>query len=170
MRRSQEEKREIIHLVEHSELPMRRTLDELNVPRSTFYRWYRQYQEEGEEGLIDRRPKPHQFLNHIPHAVREQVVKLALEHPDQSSRQVAWHFTDERGYFISESSVYRILKGFDLVESPGFRMITAKDEFQNPTQRVNELWQTDFIDVRIMRWSWYYLSTVPDDYSRCILA
>ena len=56
MRRSQEEKREIIHLVEHSELSMRRTLDELNVPRSTFYRWYRQYQEEGEEGLIDRRP------------------------------------------------------------------------------------------------------------------
>jgi transposase-like protein len=59
MRRSQEEKREIIHLVEHSELSMRRTLGELNVPRSTFYRWCRQYQEEGEEGLIDQRPNPH---------------------------------------------------------------------------------------------------------------
>jgi putative transposase len=54
IRRSQEEKREIIHPVEHSELPMRRTLDELNVPRSTFYRWYQLYQEEGEDGLIDR--------------------------------------------------------------------------------------------------------------------
>jgi transposase-like protein len=38
IRRSQEEKREIIHLVEHSELSIRRTLDELNMPRSTFYR------------------------------------------------------------------------------------------------------------------------------------
>ena len=65
MRHNQKEKHEIIHLVEHSELPMRRTLDELNVPRSTFYRWHRQYQEEGEEGLIDRRPKPRQFWNHI---------------------------------------------------------------------------------------------------------
>ena len=170
MRRSQEEKREIIHLVEHSELPMKRTLDELNVARSTFYRWYQKYQQEGEDGLIDRRPNPRQFWNHIPRAVREQVVQLALEHPDRSSRQLAWLFTDEQGYFISESSVYRILKGFDLVESPAFRMISAKDKFEHPTRRVNELWQTDFTYFKVLNWGWYYLSTILDDYSRCILA
>jgi len=80
---------------------MRHTLDELNMPRSTFYRWYRQYQEEGEEGLIDQRPNPRHFCNHIPQVVREQVVKVALEHPDQSSQQVSWLFTDEQGYFLS---------------------------------------------------------------------
>ncbi|HEY5157646.1 MAG TPA: hypothetical protein VII93_06735 [Anaerolineales bacterium] len=37
VRRSQEEKREIIHLVEHSELPMRRTLDELLADRMQAY-------------------------------------------------------------------------------------------------------------------------------------
>ena len=42
MRRSPAEKQEIIHLVEHSALPVGRTLDELDVPRSNFYRWYRQ--------------------------------------------------------------------------------------------------------------------------------
>ena len=170
MRRSQEEKREIIHLVEHSSLAMKKTLDELNVPRSTFYRWYQLYQEDGEEGLIDRRPNPHQFWNRIPQSVRDQVVAKALEHPDQSCRQIAWRFTDEQGYFISESSVYRILKRFDLVESPSFHVVTAKDKFQHPTQRVNELWQTDFTYFKILRWGWYYLSTVLDDYSRCILA
>jgi putative transposase len=51
MRRSPAEKREIIHLVEHSTLPVGRTLAELDVPRSSFYRWYRQYQQEGEKGL-----------------------------------------------------------------------------------------------------------------------
>jgi hypothetical protein len=35
-RRTCEEKREIIHLVEHSELPRRHTLGKLNVLRSTF--------------------------------------------------------------------------------------------------------------------------------------
>lgn len=51
MRRSPAEKREIIDLVEHSALPVGRTLAELDVPRSSFYRWYQQYQQEGEKGL-----------------------------------------------------------------------------------------------------------------------
>ena len=118
IRRSAEEKREIIHLVEHSQLSVTQTLQELDVPRSSFYRWYHDYLEEGEEGLIDKRPRPRQFWNRIPDTVRTQVVELALENPDQSSRQLAWLFTDQEGYFISESSVYRILKRFDLIESP----------------------------------------------------
>ena len=61
-------------------------------------------------------------------------MKVALEHQDQSSRQVAWLFTDEHGDFISESSVYRIQKGFDLVESAAFRMISAKDKVPEPHQ------------------------------------
>jgi transposase InsO family protein len=102
--------------------------------------------------------------------VREQVVDLALEHPDKSPRQLAWHFTDTEGYFISESSVYRILKGFDLVASPAFLMVPAKDQFEHPTKKVNEMWQTDFTQFKVQGWGWYYLSTVLDDYSRYILA
>lgn len=169
-RRSAAEKREVIHLVEHAELSVSNTLKELDVPRSTFYRWYRDYQEEGEDGLLDKRPRPRQFWNRIPESVRQQVVDLALEHPDRSSRQLAWLFTDQEGYFISESSVYRILKGFDLIESPAFEVITAADTFKHPTRRVNELWQTDFTYFKIIGWGWYYLSTVLDDYSRYILA
>ena len=135
-----------------------------------YYRWYRDYQEEGEDGLLDKRPRPRQFWNRIPESIRQQVVDLALEHPDRSSRQLAWLFTDQEGYFISESSVYRILKGFDLIESPAFEVITAADTFKHPTRRVNELWQTDFTYFKIIGWGWYYLSTVLDDYSRYILA
>ncbi len=170
MRHSQIEKQEIIHLVEHSQLSVRKTLEELNVPASTFYRWYRKYEEDGVDGLIDRNPSPRQFWNRIPEAVRKQVVDLALDHPDRSSRQIAWLFTDQQGYFISESSVFRILKRFDLVESPAFRVLSAADKFVHPTKRVNELWQTDFTYFKILNWGWYYLSTVLDDYSRYILA
>jgi transposase InsO family protein len=170
MRRSQAEKMEIIHLVEHSDLPITRTLDELDVPRSSFYRWYLKYQEDGYEGLADYKSSPRQFWNRIPDIVRDQVVQIALAHPDKSPRQLAWHITDTEGYFISESSMYRILKGFDLVTSPVFHMVPAKDKYEKPTKRVNELWQTDFTHLKVQGWGWYYLSTVLDDYSRYILA
>lgn len=170
IRRNPAEKREIISLVEHSAMSVKKTLEELQVPRSTFYRWYKQYLEEGEEGLVDQRPNPHQIWNRIPQAVKQQVVELALAHPDRSARQIAWLFTDEKGYFISESSTYRILKAFDLVESPAFRVLNAGEKYQHPTQRIHELWQTDFTYFKIQGWGWYYLSTVLDDFSRYILA
>jgi len=146
------------------------TLEELEVPRSTFYRWYRLYHENGPDGLIDKKPKVHQFWNRIPEPVKEQVVDLALKNPEKSSRQLAWQFVDEMKYFISESSVYRILKGFDLIQSSVFEIVSAKKKFENPTKRVNELWQTDFTQFKVLHWGWYYLSTVIDDYSRYILA
>lgn len=104
-----------------------------------------------------------------------QIVELALEHPDQSSREgfardIAWLFTDREQYFVSESSVYRLLKRFDLVTTPAFEVVTAADTFGTPTKRVNELWQTDFTYIKIQGWGWYYLSTVLDDFSRYILA
>jgi len=102
--------------------------------------------------------------------VYAHVVELALEHPDRSPRQISWLFTDQNGYFISESSVFRILKRFDLVESPAFRVLSAADKFKHPTQRVHELWQTDFTYLKVIGWGWYYLSTVLDDYSRYIIA
>jgi transposase InsO family protein len=170
MRRSQAEKAEIIHLVEHSNLSIKRTLEELDVPRSSFYRWYLAYQQEGYEGLADKKPGSKQFWNKIPGSVRKQVVELALKQPDKSCRQIAWQFVDERGYFVSESSVYRILKGFDLIQSPVFTMISAKDKYEKPTRYVNEMWQTDFTQFKVLHWGWYYLSTVLDDYSRYILA
>ena len=120
MRYSAAEKREIIHMVEYSNLSIRQTLEELGVPRSSFYRWCLNFQEEGLEGLKNRPPQDKRFWDRIPVSVREQVVELALEHPDQSSIQLAWQFTDENGYFILESSVYRILKGKRPAGKPDF--------------------------------------------------
>jgi transposase len=72
---------EIIQLVENSELSIRKTLEELDVPRSTFYGWYRRYQEDGYDGLADKKTGPHQFWNRIPESVQDQIVELALAHP-----------------------------------------------------------------------------------------
>ena len=170
MRYSQAEKMEIIRLVESSDRSVKQTLAELDVPRSSFYRWYQRYQAEGYDGLAEQKPGPRQFWNRIPQAMRQHVVEVALARPDQSPRQVAWHITDTEQYFISESSVYRILKGFDLVSSPAYDIVTASDKFKNPTKRVNEMWQTDFTQFKVAGWGWYYLCTILDDFSRYILA
>ncbi len=98
MRHSQAEKREIIHLVAHLQLPVRKTSEELGIPASTFYRWYLKYEGNGVDGLLDQNPSPHQFWNRIPETVCKQVVDLALDHPERSSRQIAWLFTDQQGY------------------------------------------------------------------------
>jgi putative transposase len=163
------EKLETIRLVEGSELPVSRTLAELGVPRSTFYRWYRAYLDDGYDGLENQPSRRTQFWNRIPDAQREKVVEEALAHPEKSPRELAWRITDHNGFFISESSVYRVLRAYDLVTSPAYVLISAKDHFDNPTRRVHELWQTDFTYFKVVGWGWYYLLTVLDDYSRYII-
>jgi putative transposase len=79
-------------------------------------------------------------------------------------------FTDQRGYYVCESTVYRILKENDLITSPAFILMKAADRFQNPTTAPNQLWQTDFTYLKVIGWGWFYLSTVIDDFSRHIVA
>lgn len=167
---SASEKYEVIRLVEESELSVRRTLNELGVSQSSFYRWYKAYRDNGYEGLVARSKSPRQFWNKLPESVKEQCLEVALEHPELSPRELAWHITDQHEYFISESSVYRLLKQYDLITSPAYILLQAGDKFHTPTKRINELWQTDFTYFKIVGWGWYFLSTVLDDYSRYIIS
>jgi len=170
MRYPATEKLEIIRLVEQSHLPVRRTLAQIGVPPATFYRWYDLYQTGGPEALEDRSPKPGRVWNRIPDEVRSRIVQLALDEPELSPRELAVQFTDTESYFVSEASVYRLLKAHDLISSPAFIVIKAADEFRDKTTAPNQLWQTDFTYLKVIGWGWFYLSTILDDYSRYIVA
>ncbi len=170
MRYPASEKLEIIRLVEASPLPLRRTLDRLGIPATPFYRWYARYRALGEGSLADRTSAPGRVWNRIPDAIRQQMIDLALEAPDLSPRELAVKFTDTKGYFVSEASVYRLLKAHDLITSPAFVVIKAAEEFRDKTTRPNQLWQTDFTYLKVIGWGWFYLSTILDDYSRYIVA
>ena len=164
------EKLAIIRLVEESELSVRRTLREIKVSRSSFYRWYAAYEQSGIDGLENHSPASRRYWNRIPDSVRDMIVDVALDRPELTPRELAWHITDTHDYFVSESSVYRILKAHDLITSPQFMVMSASDKFQHPTSRVHELWQTDFTYFRVVGWGWYFLSTILDDYSRYIIS
>ncbi len=169
MRYSASEKLEIIRLVEESTLPVRRTLEKIGIPHATFYRWYDLYHTGGPEALEDQQPKPDRVWNRIPDDVRERIIRLALDEPAISPRELAVRFTDTKGYFVSEASVYRLLKAHDLIASPAFIVMKAADEFKDKTTAPNQLWQTDFTYLKVIGWGWFYLSTVLDDFSRYII-
>jgi len=166
MRYPASEKLEIIKLVEQSHLPVRRTLEKLGIARATFYHWYDLYRSGGPEALADRRSRPSRVWNRIPDAVREKIVKLALDEPTLSPRELSVRFTDSEKYFVSEASVYRLFKAHDLIASPAFIVIKAADEFKDKTTAPNQLWQTDFTYLKVIGWGWFYLFTVLDDFSR----
>ena len=121
MRYCASDKTQIIRLVEQSPWPARRTLEKLGIPSSSFYRWYDRNQRGGPEALADRPSRPDRVWNRIPEAIRSQIVDLALDQPELSPRELAVRFTDEQEYFVSEASVYRLLKAHDLITSPAHR-------------------------------------------------
>ncbi|WP_433850664.1 IS3 family transposase [Brucella pseudogrignonensis] len=170
MRYPATEKLEIIRLVEQSHLSARQTLEKLGIPRPTFYRWYDRFQTHGVEGLEERTSAASRVWNRIPDDIRDCIIALALDHADLSPRELVVKFTDTESYFVSEASVYRLLKAHDLVTSPAYIVIKANDEFKDKTTRPNEMWQTDFTYLKVIGWGWLYLSTILDDYSRYIIA
>ena len=89
-----------------------------------------------------------------------------------SPRELAVRFTDEEKYFVSEASIYRLLKSARSHHEPGLhryqsgRGVQGQDHGAQPALRV-----TDFTYLKITGWGWYhYLSTVLDDFSRFIVA
>ena len=140
----------------------------LRIARATFYRWYDRYGRGGPAALSDRPPRSDRVWNRIPDGVRENLIQLALDEPALSARELAIRFTDTKSYFISEASVYRLLKARDLIASPAFIVIKAADAFKDKTTAPNQLWQTDFTYLKVIGWGWFYLSTVLDDFSRYI--
>lgn len=161
---------EIITLVEQSQLSVKATLKELDINRSTFYQWYKQYLQGGYDALASQSSTKRGYWNQVPEKERNRVVETALQQPELSCRELAWQIVDQEGWFVSESTVYRILKSRGLITTPAYRLMEAADKYVNPTTAINQLWQTDFTYFKIQGWGWYYLSTVLDDYSRFILS
>ena len=99
--------------------------------------------------------------------MRARIVDIALEHPDLTPRELAWHIPDRNDYLVSESSGYRMLKALELITSGQFTVMSASDSCQHPTHRVNELWQTDCTYFRVVGWGWYVRRQRPWDRFSC---
>ena len=110
MRYSSSEKYEIIQLVQQSNLSVTRTLARLDIHKSTFYNWLGRYHDGGLDALDDKKPQPSMAWNKVPTEHRQALIDFALRETDLSPRELAVRYTDEHSYFVSESTVYRLLK------------------------------------------------------------
>ena len=149
MRYSASEKREMIKLVEQSSLSVNQTLRRLDINKSTFYNWLQRYRCAGDEALTDKHPGPNRAWNQLPESRQTAVVDLALSEPELSPRELAVKYTDEQAYFVSESTVYRLLKAQDLITSPAYILMQASNQFQQPTTRVNQTLPTSRSSVGV---------------------
>lgn len=91
---------------------------------------------------------------------------MAPDEPELSPYELAVTFTNSKGYFISVASVYKLLKAHDLITSLTFVVIKVANEFKDKTTASRQLWQVDFTYFKVIDWSWFFPSTILNDYSR----
>jgi putative transposase len=150
----------ILAQVENQSGGKRQALMALGIPKSSYYRWRRGRPDSG------NRKRP---WNRITPAEEDKILAVARESPELSSRQLSAWITDNEGFAVSESTVYRILKREGLVKRQETQLMAAK-EYHTKTKRPHQMWATDASYFRVVGWGYYYLVTVMDDYSRFILA
>ena len=152
--------------VASSPLPKRKVLRELGIPKSTYYRWLRR---KDQQRLEDDAGGGKPVWNRLTFQEVRYVLSAARQLPELSCRQLAAWITDNQGFSVSESTVYRILRREGLVKSPEMQLAAGK-EFHRKTTRPHQMWATDASYFRVVGWGYYYMVTVMDDYSRFIIA
>jgi transposase InsO family protein len=167
---SQNEKMKFIRLIEGSDLRISDALAKYDVPRSTYYRWKRKLRTQGLQGLQDNKPYRARTWNQLLPWQVDKILEYATFYPELSCRQISFYITDNEGFSVSETTVYRRLKERGLIREPKIKTFAASDEFRIKTTSINQLWQLDATYLKVDRWGWFYLISVLDDYSRKILA
>jgi putative transposase len=167
---SQNEKMKFIRLIEGSDLCICYALSKYDVPRSTYYGWRRKLGSQALKGLQDNKPHRARTWNQLLPWQVDKILQYATFYPELSCRQISFYITDNEGFSVSQSTVYRRLKEQGLIREPKIRTFPASDEFRIKTTGINHLWQLDATYLKVDRWGWFYLISVLDDYSRKILA
>lgn len=147
-----------------SDWPVKRTLRQLGVSPASYYRWRKAAAHA--KTLPAAAAKPVQAYEATDEEQRA-VRAYALKHPGIRHRELAWRMVDEEVVCLSPSTVYRILKGENLV-CPWRRRTKRTREEEEKAQRADEIWATDLMYVQIGGRT-YYLVTFLDEYSRLIV-
>ena len=135
MRFSQAEKMEIIRLVEESSLPVKQTLREMDVPRSSFYRWYRRYQK---HGISHARGKPY---HPVTQGKIERYHRTLKNRINLENHYFPWELEHQIGRFVDYYNHQRVheslgnLTPADVYHGRAREIVTARDLDKEQTMR-----------------------------------
>ena len=166
-----QERQALIEQLEGRGRDRRQLLESLKVPESTYYYWRKLYQEGGPLAL-DKNGKTValKVWNKLTGAEELLILRVGREHPELSPRLIAVKISDEEEFYVSESTVLRVLKKHGLSAPRPLAALPALKEWRHKTTRINEIWQIDATNLFIVGWGYYKLIPVLDDFSRKILA
>jgi len=126
-----------------------------------FYQW------RARESLIDKPPlaklTPHKLLKEE----QEEIIRYALEYPEQRHRELWYNLDREEKVHVSPSSIYRVLKSEDLVPPHVFGKPHREKVKPDPVAP-HEDWMVDITYIPIQAIDWY-LIVFLDVYSRYIV-
>jgi len=161
------EKFEILETGASCPLSIRKACQELGIPRSTYQRWKRAYQERGLEGLKDIPPVPRHRPHRKTEEERQKVLECASIYTKLGPRSLAPYLWDEYRIPISPKTIYNILKARGWVRQRKQRLKTPEPLPAYPEpEGPNEVWQADFMFVYVDGYGFYQLLTFLDAFSR----
>ena len=109
-------------------------------PKSTYYRWLTR--EQRCQGLENQPGGGLAPWNRLSQPEEQAVLTVARRAPELSCRQLAAWITDNQGFSVSESTVYRILRREGLVKSPEMQLKAGK-EYHRKTTGPNQMCEVD---------------------------
>ena len=154
----------VMQTKERSGWPARRTLAALGIARSTYQRWLR---EEAWARSLPEAAMPAVQPYEASEEEKQAVVGYARKHAELRHRELAWRTVDEGVVYLSPSTVYRILKTFQLV-CPWRRRMKRRREEAEKASRPDERWATDVMQIQVGDGT-YFVTSFMDEYSRYLV-
>ena len=167
-------KYEIIKAVKYSGLEKDSALEIIGIKPGRYYQWLKRLESDGWAALSDRLTQ----ARVVPHRLRPEeeteLISYALKYPDLRHKKLAHQIFRDTAHFYGPSTVYRVLKKYQLIKEWSRRPQAAR-RFENEPTRPNELWHVDitYIEAGITpkgRKIFWYLFSVLDSYSRYLIS
>jgi len=166
---NEHQREDLIKDVEKTPGRRSRLLNELQISRTTYYRWRNSYDESGLDGITKGKPVAKRIWNKLTPEEELRILAVAKQHPELSPRLLAVKITDEEPFSVSEAAVYRVLKDNNLIAPRPLPEMPAAKSWKHKTTRPDEIWQCDATNLFIVGWGYYKLIPVEDDYARKII-
>lgn len=160
---------ELIDKIELSGTNRKKTLEYLAIPVSTYYHWREVFQKKGINGLMKRSTRPGKVWNKMLPTEEDTILRVAKLHPELTPRLIAVEITDNKGFYVGEKTVYRLLKKYNLISPRPLDEMPAAKEYKKKTTRPDEMWQCDATHMFVSGWGYYKYIPVLDDFSRYAL-